>query len=217
MAYNRKIASPRHLCRRKTTRGQQGESMPLNKAAKQCKATSKLSGERCKNAAVKGFDVCRMHGARGGAPKKNLNALVHGCFVDRFLKEGERDMFNRFMDGLRKDIPDMNESADYAIAVTAGMVFIRLQRAIEGDAQPNSVDFLSKTLIRHLEALKITRHARKGTDINFPSPAQWALELIEKTKQRQRELDEGKEVRALPGGFNDAEDVETEELDDAEA
>jgi hypothetical protein len=58
----------------------------------------------------------------------------------------------------------MNDSADYAIAVTAGMVFIRLQRAIEGDAQPSSVDFLSKTLIRHLEALKITRHARKGTD-----------------------------------------------------
>ena len=191
------------------------------KDAKRCIAKAKRSGERCKNPAVKGYTVCRVHGANpknpGGAPKKNLHALVHGCFVDRFLKEGEVEMFNRFMDGLKNDIPDMNESADYAIAVTAGMVFIRLQRAIEGDAQPNSVDFLSKTLIRHLEALKITRHARKGTDINLPSPAQWALELIEKTKQRQRELDEGKEIRALPGGFDDAEDAETEELDDAEA
>ena len=107
----------------------------------------------------------------------------------------------------------MNESADYAIAVTAGMVFIRLQRAIEGDAQPNSVDFLSKTLIRHLEALKITRHARKGTDINLPSPAQWALELIEKTKQRQRELDGGGEVRALPGDVIDAEFMDIEDTD----
>ena len=191
------------------------------KDAKRCIAKAKRSGERCKNPAVKGYTVCRVHGANpknpGGAPKKNLHALVHGCFVDRFLKEGEVEMFNRFMDGLKNDIPDMNESADYAIAVTAGMVFIRLQRAIEGDAQPNSVDFLSKTLIRHLEALKITRHARKGTDINLPSPAQWALELIEKTKERQRELDEGKEIRALPGGFDDAEDAETEELDDAEA
>ncbi|MBM3330077.1 MAG: hypothetical protein FJY67_11520 [Calditrichaeota bacterium] len=126
--------------------------MAFNKAAKQCKAKSKLSGERCKNVAVKGFDVCRMHGANsknsGGAPKKNLNALVHGAFVDRFLKEGEVEMFDNFMAGLKKDIPDMNESADYAIAVTAGMVFIRLQRAIEGDAQPSSVDFLSKTLIQ---------------------------------------------------------------------
>jgi len=122
-------------------------------------------------------------------------------------------MFNRFMDGLKKDIPDMNDSSDYAIAVTAAMVFIRLQRAIEGDAQPSSVDFLSKTLIRHLEALKITRHARKGTDINLPSPAQWALDLIERASQRRRELDSSKEVRALPGSaFEEAEDVEAEEL-----
>lgn len=186
--------------------------MPIKHLKKQCKAISKISGERCKNPAVNGYDVCRMHGAKGGAPKKNLNALVHGCFVDRFLKPGEEEMFNRFMDGLKKDIPDMNDSSDYAIAVTAGMVFIRLQRAIEGDAQPNSVDFLSKTLIRHLEALKITRHARKGTDINLPSPAQWALELIEKTRQRQKELDSGTEVRSLPGADFEIEDVDVEEI-----
>ena len=113
----------------------------------------------------------------------------------------------------------MNDSSDYAIAVTAGMVFIRLQRAIEGDAQPSSVDFLSKTLIRHLEALKITRHARKGTDprlrgdrLNLPSPAQWALDLIERASQRRRELDGCQEVRALPGRvIDDEEDVEIEE------
>ena len=191
-------------------------TMPLKNIKKRCKATAKRSGKRCQQPAVKGYDVCRVHGANpknhGGAPKKNLNALVHGCFVDRFLKKGEEKMFNRFMDGLKKDIPDMNDSSDYAIAVTAGMVFIRLQRAIEGDAQPNSVDFLSKTLIRHLEALKITRHARKGTDINLPSPAQWALELIEKTRQRQKELDTGKEVRSLPGSELDIEDVDVEEI-----
>ena len=188
------------------------------KDAKRCIAKAKRSGERCKNPAVKGYSVCRVHGAnsknRGGAPKGSLNALVHGCFVDRFLKPGEEVMFNKFMDGLKNDIPDMNESSDYAIAVTAGMVFIRLQRAIEGDAQPNSVDFLSKTLIRHLEALKITRHARKGTDINLPSPAQWALELIEKTRRRQKELDGNREVRALPGDVIDVEVTDVEEGDD---
>ncbi len=190
--------------------------MPINNLKMQCKAKNKRTGERCKNPAMKGYAVCRLHGANpnnhGGAPKGSLNALVHGCFVDRFLKPGEEEMFNRFMDGLRKDMPDMNDSSDYAIAVTAGMVFIRLQRAIEGDAQPNSVDFLSKTLIRHLEALKITRHARKGTDINLPSPAQWALELIEKTRQRQQELDSGKEVRSLPGAEYEIEDVDVDEI-----
>ena len=194
--------------------------MPLNNLNMRCKAKSKRTGEKCKNPAVKGYTVCRVHGANpknhGGAPKGSLNALVHGCFVDRFLKPGEEEMFNRFMDGLKKDMPDMNDSSDYAIAVTAGMVFIRLQRAIEGDAQPNSVDFLSKTLIRHLEALKITRHARKGTDINLPSPAQWALELIEKTRQRQKELDSGTEVRSLPGAKYEIEDVDVEVVDASE-
>ena len=32
----------------------------------QCSAKSKRSGERCRNPAVKGFSVCRFHGARGG-------------------------------------------------------------------------------------------------------------------------------------------------------
>jgi len=190
--------------------------MPLNNIKKRCKAKAKRSGQRCQQPAVKGYDVCRVHGANpknhGGPPKKNLNALVHGCFVDRFLKKGEEKMFNQFMNGLKKDMPDMNDSSDYAIAVTAGMVFIRLQRAIEGDAQPNSVDFLSKTLIRHLEALKITRHARKGTDINLPSPAQWALDLIDKTSQRQKELDSGKEVRSLPGQKIEIEDADVEDI-----
>jgi hypothetical protein len=39
----------------------------MNDDAKRCTATAKSSGERCKNPAVKGWDVCRMHGA--GSPK----------------------------------------------------------------------------------------------------------------------------------------------------
>ena len=40
-----------------------------------CKAKSKRSGKRCGAPAVRGCLVCRMHGARGGAPtgKRNGN------------------------------------------------------------------------------------------------------------------------------------------------
>jgi hypothetical protein len=43
--------------------------------APRCKAKSKRTGKRCRAPAVKGYRVCRMHGARGGAPagKKNGN------------------------------------------------------------------------------------------------------------------------------------------------
>ena len=50
----------------------------MNDHAKQCTATAKSTGERCQNPAVKGWDVCRMHGAgspkegtTGGAPPKH--------------------------------------------------------------------------------------------------------------------------------------------------
>lgn len=46
--------------------------------AKRCTATAKSTGERCQNPAVKGWDVCRVHGAgtpkddaTGGAPPKH--------------------------------------------------------------------------------------------------------------------------------------------------
>ncbi|MEM1009430.1 MAG: hypothetical protein AAGJ35_10525, partial [Myxococcota bacterium] len=47
-----------------------------------CAAKSKRSGKRCKNPAVKGWNVCRMHGARGGAPKGSANGNYrHGGFT----------------------------------------------------------------------------------------------------------------------------------------
>ena len=43
--------------------------------ALRCHAKSKRSGLRCQAPAVRGSSVCRMHGAGGGAPKGNRNAL----------------------------------------------------------------------------------------------------------------------------------------------
>jgi hypothetical protein len=37
--------------------------------APRCSAKSKRSGQPCQAPAVRGFKVCRCHGARGGAPK----------------------------------------------------------------------------------------------------------------------------------------------------
>ena len=46
--------------------------------ALRCHATSKRSGKPCRSPAVRGHNVCRMHGAGGGAPKGNRNACVGG-------------------------------------------------------------------------------------------------------------------------------------------
>jgi uncharacterized protein YjcR len=47
--------------------------------ALRCHARSKRSGLRCQAPAVRGSKVCRMHGAGGGAPRGNQNALKHGA------------------------------------------------------------------------------------------------------------------------------------------
>jgi uncharacterized protein YjcR len=54
--------------------------LAMNRAPR-CKARSKRSGKPCRSPAVRGFKVCRMHGAGGGAPIANRNALKHGQFT----------------------------------------------------------------------------------------------------------------------------------------
>lgn len=55
---------------------------PMHKAhaAPRCTANCKRTGLLCKNPAVRGWTVCRMHGARGGAPKGKANGNYrHGA------------------------------------------------------------------------------------------------------------------------------------------
>jgi hypothetical protein len=59
-------------------------SLPMHQASR-CRARSKRSGLQCQAPAVRGHSVCRMHGAAGGAPKRNRNALKHGGFTAEAL------------------------------------------------------------------------------------------------------------------------------------
>lgn len=43
--------------------------------APRCTAKAKTTGCRCKGPAVNGWKVCRMHGARGGAPTGKANGM----------------------------------------------------------------------------------------------------------------------------------------------
>lgn len=48
--------------------------------APRCTARSKRSGLPCKAPAVRGWSVCRMHGAGGGVPRGKANGnYVHGA------------------------------------------------------------------------------------------------------------------------------------------
>ncbi len=56
--------------------------------APRCTATSKRSGSPCRAPRVRGWSVCRFHGARGGAPVGARNGkFQHGAFTVRALDE----------------------------------------------------------------------------------------------------------------------------------
>jgi uncharacterized protein YjcR len=59
-------------------------SWPMHLASR-CRAKSKRSGLQCRAPAVSGYAVCRMHGAGGGAPSGNRNAMKHGEFAAETL------------------------------------------------------------------------------------------------------------------------------------
>ena len=75
-------------------------------AAPRCTAKSKRTGLPCRQAAVNGWRVCRMHGAGGGAPKGNKNRLVHGYYSAEAVAE------RRETRELIRSVRDLVRSAD---------------------------------------------------------------------------------------------------------
>lgn len=71
-----------------------GDKMAINlidlmNAAPRCHAKAKRTGFQCKAPAVNGWDVCRVHGARGGAPSGSKNGNYrHG----QHTKESREEM-----------------------------------------------------------------------------------------------------------------------------
>jgi hypothetical protein len=56
--------------------------------APRCKAMSKRTRQPCQAPAVRGWTVCRFHGARGGAPQGEANgAYRHGLFTCEAVEE----------------------------------------------------------------------------------------------------------------------------------
>ena len=71
-----------------------------------CTANAKRTGERCKNAPVTGYEVCRMHGARGGGPRPgNANAVKHGAYETL----------------MREQLPEDQRAAFDAVSVETGL------------------------------------------------------------------------------------------------
>ncbi len=64
-----------------------GQTYAFQKAPR-CTATSKRTGRFCQAPAVRGWSVCRFHGARGGGPKGKRNgAYRHELYTKESLED----------------------------------------------------------------------------------------------------------------------------------
>jgi len=149
--------------------------------ARRCHAKSKQSGERCKRPAALGKRVCYMHGARGGGVKGNLNAMIHGIYAKRILNGEEQEVYNAFVEGLRRDF-ELNGSSDEVSTQMAAMAFVQHLRAVRaGDAK--AADLFDGMVLRHLKTLKATKIVREGEAPGITTtPADWATQLLEDVK-----------------------------------
>ena len=87
------------MCRQEEGKIKKTETNPMSRkqreyafqTAPRCTAKSKRTGEPCKAPAMRGWNVCRFHGAGGGAPKGKANgAWKHGYYSDE--AKAERDL-----------------------------------------------------------------------------------------------------------------------------
>ena len=64
--------------------------------APRCTATSKRTSKPCQAPAVRGWTICRFHGARGGAPTGERNGMYrHGLYTKEAMEE--RRLLHEFL------------------------------------------------------------------------------------------------------------------------
>jgi hypothetical protein len=84
---------------------------PFQKSLR-CSATSKRRRKRCEAPAVRGWTVCRFHGARGGAPKgKAHGSYKHGLHTEE--ARAERRLVSDLLRQSRKAIAALPSEGDH--------------------------------------------------------------------------------------------------------
>lgn len=145
--------------------------------AKRCKATSKRTGKRCGQPAVKGFDVCRFHGAnpgggagrpegsknlpasrKGGAPPGNANAMRHGAYSARLLPEEEpiyEEKRKAFTDALGT-VDVFDEQIIHLLTV----ISVRVDQALLRGAEHAAYGGMIRQILNLMQQLQVTRASR---------------------------------------------------------
>ena len=161
----------------------------LNPNAARCEARSKRTGKRCKNPAVRGKRVCRLHGGlslsgekrtdkqkanrppaagkvnRGCFQKGNQAARKHGAYTLR-LSPREKE----YVETLKAEFTEELETVAPLTAFDRDMVdrlalaCIKFDAAIYDDASPKILGFWHRVIMDLQRELRLTRASRQSRD-----------------------------------------------------
>jgi len=145
--------------------------------AKRCQAVSKRTGKQCGQPAVKGFDVCRFHGAnadsgpgrpegsknppasrRGGAPSGNINAVLHGAYSARLLPE-EEPIYREKRGAFTAALGEV-DVFDEQIVHLLSLISTKVDQAVMKGAEHAAYAGMVKQILDLMKELKATRASR---------------------------------------------------------
>ena len=197
--------------------------MPSKARMQHCTAKAKSTGERCRRWAVKGSNVCRLHGAGGdrsragrpkgqtktgggSPPKGSRNALKHGAYSPRLLPE-EQPIYEAYLDEYMKDVQNPSVTDRRALE-RLSVLETKWHTAVTQGAPPDALDILHRLLHRELKTLQVTRESKDNTGLTGNSPAEVVAALFMKV----RAVDEPRQVNMLTHD-PDVIDVEVKPVD----
>ena len=192
-----------------------------------CKATSKQTGEQCRNWAKPGYPVCRFHGA-GGRPavmpkkpptarvkKGNQNARKHGAYSARLMPD-EQAVYEEIKAQFEEELGADNLTAsDQRLIHQLAVVSAKFDLASEKGAPPDALQMLNRMVLDLLRELKATRATKDGGALTGSTPAEVMAALFMKiTNGKQPDSAAtaipvtARPLPALPDGGGDNQDPE---------
>ena len=163
----------------------------------QCRATSKFTGERCKNLAVPGWKVCRYHGAGGGNPyiaelherchDANVARAVagtlatkYGLWAKKYLTDDEHAIYMEVRQRIRDETPGLNDSADEIMLNEIGHHAAKLFAGRVAGAPEEVMNRLTSRITGLMKQLGIRRDSIVSPDNKGGvNPQKWFVDLVE--------------------------------------
>lgn len=188
------------------------EASRLNPNAARCAAKSKRTGKRCRNPAVRGKRVCRLHGGlslsgkertekqkanrppaagkvnRGCFQKGNQAARKHGAYTSH-LSAREKDHVEQLKAEFTGDLEAVAPltAFDRNMVDHLALACIKFDTAIAGDASLRILDLWHRMIMNLLRKLRATRASRQSDNGVGRSGEEMMEAILEQVRQRMKD------------------------------